>query len=233
MRRYLAQDVLGETGSTARLSADNSHHLLRVNLTPRGSTVLLFDKTGREAHAVLVDVQGEFAVLELIETAQAIEKMPALVLLQGQPKRPALEQLLRMATELGATEIRIFKGVHSIAKGENLERWKRVITGTVAQCGRHTGPSLGYFDSLETALKDLAPGSRTICLPGEGTPSTRPEASVLLIGPEGGFHPNEVQLAKENDFKPLGLGQFVLRCDTAVAAAIGMTGRPIVDATKI
>lgn len=53
MRRYLSQDILGETGSTARLSADHSHHLLRVNLTPRGSTVLLFDASGQEAHAVL------------------------------------------------------------------------------------------------------------------------------------------------------------------------------------
>lgn len=176
-----------------------------------------------------MDVQDECVVFELTETAQTHSKTPALVLLQGQAKRPALEQLLRMATELGATEIRIFKGAHSIAKGENLQRWRRVVAGTVAQCGRHTGPTVHHFGSLKTALSDLPPSSRYICLPGDGTPSTRPQASVLLIGPEGGFHPTEVQLAREAGFTPLGLGQFVLRCDTAVAAAMGMTQRPSND----
>jgi len=225
MRRYLAQTILGNTGSTAQLSAEDSHHLLRVNLTPRGSTVLLFDESGQEAEAILVGVEAECAIFELKENAHPSPETPPLVLIQGQAKRPALAQLLRMATELGATEIRIFQGTHSVAKGENLDRWARVVAGTIAQCGRHNAPRLLHFESLDDALGALPSGPRLLCLPGETTPQNRPAASVLLVGPEGGLHPDEVLLAKENGFSPLGLGQFILRCDTAVAAAMGLTLR--------
>ncbi len=225
MRRYLSQTVLGNTGSTAQLSAEDSHHLLRVNLTPRGSIVLLFDESGQEAEATLVGVEADCAIFELKENAHPSTETPPFVLIQGQAKRPALAQLLRMATELGATEIRIFQGTHSIAKGENLDRWARVVTGTIAQCGRHSAPRLHHFESLADALQSLPSGPRLICIPGETTSQNRPTASVLLIGPEGGLHPDEVQLAKENGFSPLGLGKFVLRCDTAVGAAMGLTLR--------
>jgi 16S rRNA (uracil1498-N3)-methyltransferase len=225
MRRYLTQSALGNSGSTAQLSPEDSHHLLRVNLTPRGSTVLLFDESGQEAEAILVGVEAECAIFELKENAHPSAEIPPLVLIQGQAKRPALAQLLRMATELGATEIRIFHGAHSIAKGENLDRWARVVAGTIAQCGRHSAPDLHHFETLDDALQSLPSGPRLVCLPGETTPQNRPVASVLLIGPEGGLHPDEVQIAKENGFSPLGLGQFVLRCDTAVAAAMGLSLR--------
>jgi 16S rRNA (uracil1498-N3)-methyltransferase len=225
MRRYLSEHKLGKAGSSAKLNPENSHHLLRVNLTPRGTTIVLFDEAGHEAIAELVDVQDDCAILCLQEDATPRMPAPPLVLIQGQPKRPALEQLLRMATELGATEIRIFRGIHSIAKGENLKRWDRVVAGTVAQCGRHDQPTISHSNRLEDALENLPEGDRYVCVPGTTGAPSRPTASVILIGPEGGLHPKELTIAKSLGFTPLNLGQFVLRCDTAVAAALGLTLR--------
>jgi 16S rRNA (uracil1498-N3)-methyltransferase len=232
MRRYLSETKLGKAGSTARLNEESSHHLLRVNLTPRGTRILLFDEAGQEAEAELVDVQDDRAILRLQEDANPRVAAPPLVLIQGQPKRPALEQLLRMATELGATEIRIFQGIRSIAKGQNLKRWDRVVAGTVAQCGRHSHPKISHSTRLEDAVINLPSGPRYVCVPGTADTSSRPAATVILIGPEGGLHHKEQAIAESLGFAPLGLGQFVLRCDTAVATALGQTLRSTIPATK-
>jgi 16S rRNA (uracil1498-N3)-methyltransferase len=130
-----------------------------------------------------------------------------------------------MATELGVTEIRVFHGIHSIAKGEKLSRWDRVVEGCVAQCGRTSSPVLLSFQNLEAALIDLPEGPRLACIPGSKIPSNRPEACVLLIGPEGGLHADELTQAERAGFTTLGLGELVLRCDTAVAAALGLVQR--------
>jgi len=225
MRRYQSVEALNRDGSTARLSKADSHHLLRVNLTPRGTEVLLFDQMGFQARAKLDDVENDCAVFTLLENPRPVPELSPLLLIQGLAKKPATEHILRMATELGVTEIRLFCAKRSVAKGENRERWDRVANGALAQCGRNTAPKITYFQRLEDALSDLPSGERCYCTPGAQSPQTRPLATCLLVGPEGGLHPTEIQLAEATGFSGLGLGELVLRCDTAVAAALGLIRR--------
>ena len=225
MRRYKSHTLLGPKGSKARLNETDSHHLLRVNLTPRGTEVLLFDHSGQEARALLDDTEKGIAILELLEDPKIHESRRALILIQGLPKRPALEHILRMATELGVTEIRLFQAQHSIAKGENQERWERIVAGTISQCGRTDTPTIHFYTNIDAALKELPEGLKLICTPGSQAPKERPHASVLLIGPEGGLSTEECETAKTERFQTIGLGQLTLRCDTAAAAALGLIAR--------
>ena len=222
MRRYKSPSLLGPKGSEVRLTEADSHHLLRVNLTPRGTELLVFDEKGQEARATLKDTERGIAILEITEDPSIHAPQQDLVLIQGIPKRPALEHILRMATELGVTEIRIFQAQHSIAKGANLERWIRIVEGAISQCGRTQAPSINFYTSLEGALAHLPKGARLICTPGAQTPTERPQASVLLIGPEGGLSAKEHEFATKEEFQSIGLGTLTLRCDTAVAAALGL-----------
>ena len=223
MRRFLSPTALTESGSRVQLDKDASHHLLRVNQTPRGSSVLVYDSEGMQAAAQLIDVEQDCAILELTETPSPAPQLSERILLIGQPKRAALEHILRMSTELGCTEIRIFEAHRSIAKGAHLARWKRVTEGCLSQCGRTSGPEITHFQSLEKALCQLPETGRWICSPTAPPPGeSRPKGTVLLVGPEGGFSTKETDLARESGFQALNLNAQVLRCDTAVAAGFGV-----------
>ena len=223
MRRFPCSSPLPAPGEIVTLTPEDSHHLLRVNLTPRGTEVLLYSPDGLEARALLVDVVEDIAHLEVREPPRPQNALPAKILLIGQPKKPALEHILRMATELGCTEIRVFEAHRSIAKGSNADRWLRVTEGCLSQCGRTSGPELSHHKSLERALAGLPKDGRWICLPSsELQKGKRPVGSVVLVGPEGGLSPAEVDEALEQGFQALRLGSQVLRCDTAAAAALSL-----------
>ncbi len=217
MRRFAAPSLPG-LGQRVRLDADVSHHLLHVTLVPRGHRVLLYS-SGQELEAELVDVLDGQAVLEARSEARPIQRGRRLVLIAGLPRKPAWERTLRMGTELGVTEFRTFVARHSVAKGDKLERWSRICGEAARQCGRGDLPGVAAPRSLRELLEGL-PDRRLLLHPGAA--ALAPEAGdlALLIGPEGGLHEDEVELALANGFQAAGLGPWVLRSDTAAVAAL-------------
>ncbi len=217
MRRFEAPSIPAP-GERVVLDAEVSHHLLHVTLVPRGRHVLLFAQ-GQEVEAELVDVQDGLAVLEGRGPARAVLPSRRLILVAGLARRPAWERTLRMGTELGVTEFRPFVARHSVAKGDKVQRWAKICSEAARQCGRAEPPQVLEPQPLARLLEDL-PARRLLMHPG--AQGQEPEAGDLavLIGPEGGLHRDEVDLAVEHGFKLAGLGDWVLRSDTAAAAAL-------------
>jgi len=205
------------------LSQVVSHHVLRVVMVPRGSTLVLFDGQGREATGELIGTQDGLAQVRLTEDPRVARPGHALVLVVGLPRKPAWDHGLRMATELGATEIRGFPASRSVGQGGKPERWTRVVEAAAAQCGRGHVPRVRACPDLATALEDL-PDQRLVGVPG--VPPTRaPRAdTALLIGPEGGLTDLELARARREGFTPFGLSPWTLRVDTAIAAALALIG---------
>ncbi len=211
-----------QAGSQLTLTRSASHHLLQVRRHPRGESLLLFDGHGQQALCRLVAVEAGCAVIECLER---LEPVPApterLVLLLGLCKAAALETALRMATELGATELHGFVAERSNQRRLREDRWRRVLISACEQCGRSWLPSLHAASSLEQALAaGELPPQRLLLSPGS-PPLPRPQGSVtLLAGPEGGLAERELGLAHRAGFQDAGLGPHTLRVDTAVAAAL-------------
>jgi len=125
-----------------------------------------------------------------------------------------------MATELGATEIHAFPAQRSVATGLHPERWEKILVGAAGQSGRATPPALLAHASLQEALAGLPNLPRLVLVPG-ADPIVPPGRSVvLLLGPEGGLTLEEIELAQLAGFQPAGLGPWILRADTAAAAAL-------------
>jgi 16S rRNA (uracil1498-N3)-methyltransferase len=223
-RRFPCASLPG-FGERVHLPPDTSHHVLRVVQVPRGECVTLFSPDGLEASAALVDVEDGRAVFEMLEAPRQQANPPPLVLVQGLPKKPAWERILRMATELGVTEIHGLVAERSVATGLHMERWQKILVGAAGQCGRSSPPLLSTHENLEKALSALPDGlSRRILVPGAGTGPGTTEGAVVLVGPEGGWTPEELDLAGNAGFVPTGLGDWTLRADTAVAAALAVYG---------
>jgi 16S rRNA (uracil1498-N3)-methyltransferase len=189
--------------------------------------VRLFDGRGGEIEAILEGMREGRALLRAIEAPVPV--VPAgsgskVLLLPALVKGPAFERVLRMATELGVSAIRPFLAVRSCERNASMERWKRVLAGAATQCGRAVLPELRAPLTLGERLREDLPETRLLLVPGAAVlPDPRGDRA-LLLGPEGGLTPEETSLCAERGFLPAGLGRFILRADTAAAAALARYG---------
>ena len=213
-------------GLTGTLPPREARHLLEVLRARVGDQFTVFDGS-REALAEVVEIGPGFLRYRILEervpereVGVEVALYPALL------KGDKMAEVVRMATELGATRIQPLIALHSVAKemGEaKLERLKRVAVEAAKQSGRLKAPEilppipLKALPQVEQGL--LAhPGAealvREVLDPG------RPLA--LAVGPEGGFSPEEVELLLEKGFTPVSLGRRILRAETAALALLAL-----------
>ncbi len=220
MRRFPAER-LPQVDETVCLDAQTSHHILTVTLLPRGSSVELFDGHGQSCTAELVGAQDGLAQVIGRSPPSATLPVPEVHVVLGLPRKPAVERVLRMATELGMGHFWPFVAQRSVAKGAHPARWGKLVEQAARQSGQSRVPTVHPLASLTEQLQSLPEHlNRVVLTPG--APMGRdPSAPIaLLIGPEGGLTPAEVALAQDLGFQACALGQTVLRSDTAVIAAI-------------
>ena len=222
MTRRFPAASLPEPGEEVELSEESSHHVLVVLQVPRGEVVVLFDGEGREARGKLVGAAQGLARVEILEILPPRPPPTARVLIAGLPRKPAWETALRMATELGVSEIRSFQASRSVVRDlpEVPERWRRIVSSAAGQCGRADLPNLAHYPALSEAIAGLPQGKRQVFVPGTDPSESTPGPVVLLLGPEGGLSEEEVEFAIAQGFVAAGLGPWTLRADTAVAAAL-------------
>lgn len=222
MRRFPAPSL--PDGGRVRLSPEASHHLLRVVRITPGERVELFDGKGKVARALLVaDTDGQ-AELELEETPRLAAPNHARHLLIGIPKGQAMDLAVRLATEAGVTHIHPLVLARSVAKGDRGDRWERIARSAAQQCGRGDVPIVETLASLEQADARLGGARRFIAHQGGEAQACTGEPAALLVGPEGGFTPDELRRAESLGYAPMCLGPWVFRTETACAVGLALLG---------
>jgi 16S rRNA (uracil1498-N3)-methyltransferase len=224
-RRYHVTP-LPSPGERIELPRETSHHILQVCRHPRGEPLLLFDGQGREHRCALVDVRGQRAVVEGLEALPVAPPPPPIALLLALCKPTAWETAVRMATELGISDLQPVLATRSTVRRLRIERWLKLVVAACEQSGRRWLPRLHEPLPLPSALEaPWLPQRRLLLAPG--APSDRESTSggmALLVGPEGGLSDEEQAQARQAGFEPTGLSSHVLRVDTAVAAALARYG---------
>lgn len=210
------------------LEAGPAHHLVHVLRISEGARVTVFDGRGQELSVEVVSIDGvrvQVAPVGPIETA-APTRPAGLLLAQLKPK--ALDVAIRMAVEAGTTHIDIFPTQRSLKRPARLERWHRLAEAAARQCGRADLPDILASDSLSSALNGAITRDFRLFVALPGTPALPAPAkpAAVLIGPEGGLDEREIQLSLDASARPVGLGQWVLRADTAAAIASAWVSQP-------
>jgi 16S rRNA (uracil1498-N3)-methyltransferase len=224
MRRFRAPTLPGP-GAELLLEAEASHHLLRVTGIGPGEVVELHDGKGAEAEAALLCVEAGRARLQQTGPTRRQELAP-LWLLPALLRGPAFDLVLRMGTELGATLIWPVLAERSVARGDRLDRWERVVEAAATQCGRASLPELRPAAPLiEQATASGPRMARRIFQPGAAQQPAEEGALALWLGPEGGWTPAELAQAEALGLCPAGLGPLTLRADTATIVALARSRR--------
>ncbi len=210
-----------------------AHHASRVLRLHVNDEVRIFDGVGNEFHGSICEIKGNKVLLEKLQACTVNRESPLnIVLAQALCSNEKMDWVVQKATELGVTEIQPLQNQRSVTKlaGERAEKrtrhWHDITIAACEQCGRNRLPKVHIpqeFSAWFATICD-APGSKFILLPEAVTTlheQPKPQGKVtLLIGPEGGFSADEIQLAQQAGFISIRLGARLLRTETAAVAGI-------------
>lgn len=216
------------------LPSAGAYHVARVLRMREGSSLRVFDGSGPEYPAEIIQVEGDAVRVRLgAASASAAESPLRITLVQGVSRSERMDWTLQKATELGVSAIAPVLTSRSVVRLDEKQaekkqaHWRGIVIGACEQCGRSKIPQVAtplqlrsYFstvkkEGMRLVLSPSAPGS----LAGL---SSLPSKVDLLIGPEGGLDDDELVAAQKAGFMPVRLGPRVLRTETAAVVALSV-----------
>ena len=233
-RVYCPQPL--DAGATIDLPEAVAHHVHVVRLQV-GAELALFNGDGGEVLAQLASVEKRRASARILaQVARDVELPYEITLAQALPEASKMDWIIEKAVEMGVAAIQPLAAQRCVVRlaGERAEKklahWQGVIVAASEQCGRNRLARLGQIDAFGAwnAQHDL---HKRILLSPRGGESLSawarhqpPQALTLMIGPEGGFTPEEEDAAIAQGALALSMGPRILRTETAGIAAVAALG---------
>ena len=232
MRRFRVRPE-NIVGDRVIFDADETRHLRRVLRLGAGDVVEALDGAG-----IMLTVRIESAAPRgaegtvLSRSAHRTESPLRLVLAQGIAKGDKMETIIRMATELGVTQVVPLATARAVVKFEpgrreaRVSRWQRVAQEAAKQSGRAVVPEIARPQPLDEWLaargSAQSSGDLLVCL-WEGAltslvpqlPQAPIDEATLVIGPEGGLEAAEARALEKAGAVVGNLGGRILRTETA------------------
>lgn len=228
-----------------RITGPDVNHIRNVLRMKPGEWVRVSDETDFCGQCRVEKLLEDRIVLTVEEKVRSTELPAEITLFQGLPKGDKMEWIVQKNTELGVSRIVPVAMKRSVVRldgkkvADRVSRWQAVAQSAGKQAGRTRLPDVSPVISFSQALKE-ADGMDLLLLPYESAEgmaaarerlaSARPGMRIgILIGPEGGFEPSEVETAVQAGWKVLSLGPRILRTETAgmtVAAALMLMLEP-------
>ncbi len=206
------------------LSAEESNHAVRVLRLQGGQVITLFDGDGTEAIAEILQPdkkQLSFNIIEQKKTAPFETHIH--IAISPTKNMDRFQFFIEKATEIGVNEITPVYTSNSERKTLNLEKIEKHAISALKQSGNVYLPKIHEPLKFNEFIKQKTPQNHRFIAHCE-TDNDKRELKdqlngikfvTILIGPEGDFTPEEINLAKKEGWLPTGLGTTRLRTETA------------------
>lgn len=218
-------------GAALTLERDQAHYLVSVMRRQSGDGVRVFNGRDGEWRAVLASAGKREARLEIADRLRAQSVPPPLTVYFAPVKKARTDFIVEKATELGARAIIPVLTRRTNAERVRTDRLSALAREAAEQTERLDVPQIGEPVRLDALLDAWPQGQRLIfCDETGGVPmleallaETPGQSWSILIGPEGGFAPEEREwLRALPGVLAVSLGPRILRADTAAAAALAL-----------
>ncbi|MGQ0672315.1 MAG: 16S rRNA (uracil(1498)-N(3))-methyltransferase [Hyphomicrobium sp.] len=236
-------------GDAVQLTDDQSNYLRNVLRLSAGAGVLVFNGRDGEWRAELETVGKRGAALKPVESTRAQEDGPAIRCLFAPLKRARLDYMVQKATEMGAARLSPVLTRRTVAERVNLDRMRANAIEAAEQCGLMRVPVIDEPEKLDRVLANWPADCRIVFCDEAGpiadpvaairaalnhgaprTPADPPQPVAVLVGPEGGFAPEERAALLARPFTlPIRLGPRIMRADTAAVAAMAIVNAAVGD----
>jgi len=219
------------------ITGKRAHHLTRVLRLAVGEPVMLFEGSGREFPAEIVEVGRQLVRLKVRAGKRVDRESPLSLMLALGLSRPSIMDLIvQKVTELGVHEIvpvqteraqGWLSGEKDLAR---IKRWGRIAQEAARQSGRNVIPRIWPLTEYSQLLKQTENKEIKLFCWEEEKKTLRQALEVkgrarqacVLVGPEGGFSQKEAEEAASAGFQSVSLGGRVLRTETAAIVVIGL-----------
>ena len=195
----------------------------------------MFDGSGGEFDVAITHLsRGSVRVRTEQFDNTALESPFSIHLLQGVSRGDRMDTVVQKSTELGVTRISPVLTDFAVVQldqdraAKRMQHWTRVAQSACEQCGRNVVPAIdapaSFADWMD--VMDALPQQKFVLHPG--APDSLAEINmerretVLLIGPEGGLSPMEMERASAAGFQSVSMGPRIMRTETAAIASIAI-----------
>ena len=223
---------------TISITGDLLIHLRDSLRTQVGEIVLFGDGAGQRYRVEITELDKCTMTGRILEvTTQPPTDAPALVLGQAVLKGEKMDWVIQKATELGIARIVPLQTNNTIVqlRPERIEpqlgRWQRIALEAAQQSEQWRVPTIARPQALETLLNHQIAGTVTFMLAERQKgnslqavelPQSATNSVLVMIGPEGGWNKDEMDMAEQAGCQLITLGQQILRAETAALATISI-----------
>lgn len=225
-------------GDTAVITGQDAVHIRRALRMREGENLTICDGRGTDYFSEIIGFDDENVLLKVLyHTPTACEPTTAVTLYQGLPKSDKMEFIIQKAVELGVTSIAPVETARSVARidkdegkaRKKAERWQKIADEAAGQCGRGILPKVESPMTFKQAVVHMQEEDTSVIAfyEGGGQPldtlvGRESRKLAIVIGPEGGFEPSEIEMLKSKGARMATLGPRILRCETAPLAALAV-----------
>lgn len=241
--RYFLDESARLEEDSITITGGKANRLKRVMRVRRDDPLELIHPVTDRLYRATIERVTRDDVICRIEDHRPLRRLPPpRIVLSASLIRPQrYDFMIEKATELGVDEIRPVWSQRAIIRGDaiqRLHRWRRLATEAAEQCRREYRPQISPpIEVVDLVQEEPAPNSLRLLASAiepdqriapifqqrreHGLPA--PDPVHLLIGPEGGYTPEEAELARRHGWRPISLGNRPLRAETAAMIAIALT----------
>jgi len=228
MRRFFYDPGIQDDEEQILISGLEAHHVRNVLRMQAGDRAELFDGKGAIIAGEISLVSAQEVIFQVLSRQDESDSGVPLTLAQAVLKGKKMDLVIQKVTELGVhTFVPVITRYCENPRraGQQLERWQRIMLEACKQCRRPIPMQICPPTKLQELSfserghkimpweKEAGASFSSLEL-GDGQPV------LVLVGPEGGFHPSEVAYAEEVGFRTISLGPRILRAETAALAAV-------------
>ncbi|MCQ2427652.1 MAG: 16S rRNA (uracil(1498)-N(3))-methyltransferase [Clostridia bacterium] len=228
-RFFVSPEAVNRDGKTVLITGDDAHHIARSLRMAVGETVSVCDGGGTVLTCRLEQIRDDCAVGAILSEERSASEPPyRLTVFQALVKGDRTDTAIQKSVESGAHEIVLFESSRCVMRrgdsdGKKLDRFRRIAHEAAKQSGRGVLPEVSGPVSFRDAVKAASENALSLfcyedesrTLLGDALPDSTPASVSVMIGPEGGFSPEEAEIASAAGLKSVSLGNRILRTESA------------------
>lgn len=227
MIQFYAPDI----EQTLTLPESDSQHCVRVLRMSDGDILEVVDGKGFKMTCRLTDAHPKHAVVEILGKEQIMQTWKGCLTVAVAPTKhlDRIEWMVEKMTEIGVNRIVPLLCRHSERKELKTDRLKKIAVSAMKQSLKATMPAIEEMTSLKQFVSTIHADKKFVAYCDKSierhllAKEIEPFAdTVIMIGPEGDFAPEEIKTTLEHGFKAVSLGECRLRTETAAVASLQM-----------
>jgi len=227
------------SATTASFGRDEYRHFITVLRKKTGDQIHFLDGQGGKytGRIVTIDAAANLFQVEVESHHHYRPKSPTITLALALPKRKKFVFIIQKAVELGISRIIPLETRYSVKqlpasrdKEHKLIQWQKTALEAIKQCGNPYLPEITppapltslSLPSGKSFVKLLFHGTAAEGISTQAAALARARKVFMIIGPEGGFSPEEIEFLTGHGCRTISLGSNILRLETATIAAIAI-----------